>query len=107
MGFLKKLQRALRVRAADQPLPSGSMMVNLDGTIGATTVPATYPRRLLQEVGNGVLSLFREARAAQLPLTEVSLYFGSLHVTARELRTGVLIYFAPQTGENPHPAQTP
>ena len=50
-----------------------------------------------------MLELFREARAAQMPLAEVSLHFGSLRITARELRGGAIIFLFPQTALLPTP----
>jgi len=97
MGFLKKITRLFRSRAAIRQLPAGSLTVNRDGQIITSTVSSTYPKALLDEIGRAVLALFREARAAQLPLAEVSIHFGSLLVTARELRGGTLIYLQPQS----------
>ena len=54
-------------------------------------------RHFLHDIGRDVLELFREARAAQMPLAEISLQFGSLHITARELRGGAIIFLFPQT----------
>jgi hypothetical protein len=65
-----------------------------------TTVASAYPRALLNEIGTGVQSLFREARDAQIPLAEVSLHFGSLRITAREIRGGAIIFLAPQTARS-------
>jgi len=101
MGFLKKLLQGFRSRAAVQQLPAGSMTVDRDGLVIVTTVSSTYPKDLLNEIGDDVLSLFREARAAQMPLAEVSLHFGSLRITARELRGGALIFLSPQTAHSP------
>ena len=97
MGFLKKLSRLFRSRAAIRQLPLGSMTVDRDGQIVTTTVSSAYPRTLLREIGQNVLVLFREARAAQMPLAEVSIHFGSLHITAREMRGGAIIFLFPQT----------
>ena len=94
MGFLKRLFRG---RASVQQLPAGTITVNRDGQIVTSTVASTYPKNLLLDIGADVLVLFREARAAQMPLTEVSLHFGSLHITARELRGGAIIFLFPQT----------
>lgn len=94
MGFLK---RFFRSHAAVQPLPSGSLTVDRNGTIVTSTVSSAYPRNLLRDIARDVLQLFREARAAQLPLAEVRLQFGSLHITARELRGGAVIFLLPQT----------
>jgi hypothetical protein len=102
MGFLKKLWQSFRSRAAVQQLPAGSMTVDRDGVVIITTVSSAYPRALLDEIGGGVLSLFQEARAAQMPLSEVSLHFGSLRITARELRGGAIIFLFPQSAVPTH-----
>ena len=100
MGFLKKI---LGARAAVQQLPTGTLTVNRQGDIVASTVSSAYPRNLLHGISNDVLELFREARAAQMPLAEVSLHFGSLRITARELRGGAIIFLFPQTALPPTP----
>jgi len=71
-----------------------------------STVSSAYPKDLLRDIGAEVLVLFREARAAQMPLAEVGLRFGSLHITARELRGGAVIFLLPQTALLPTPAFT-
>ena len=96
MGFLKKISRLFRSHAAVRQLPLGSMTVDRDGQVITSTVSSTYPKALLREIGRDVLSLFREARTAQLPLSEVSIHFGSLRITARELRGGAIIFLFPQ-----------
>ena len=53
--------------------------------------------------GRDVLELLREARTAQIPLTEVSLHFGSLRITARELRGGAIIFLFPQSRRSATP----
>ena len=60
---------------------------------------------LLQEIGRNVLVLFREARAAQMPLAEVSIHLVSLHITARELRGGAIIFLFPQSALSPLPTR--
>ena len=98
MGFLK---RFFRSRAAVQQLPAGSVTVDRDGQVVTTTVSSAYPKALLRDIVQDVLSIFREARAAQLPMAEVSLHFASLHITARELRGGAIIFLFPQTAFSP------
>jgi hypothetical protein len=97
MGFLKKINRLFRSRAAIRQLPAGSLTVNRDGQVVTSTVSSSYPRALLDEIGRAVMALFQEARSAQLPLGEVSIHFGSLLVTARELRGGMIIFLQPQS----------
>jgi hypothetical protein len=103
MGFLKKLSRLFRSRAAVQQLPAGSVTVDRDGRIVTSTVSSVYPEELLGAIGHDVLLLFREARAAQTPLAEVSIHFASLRITARELRGGAIIFLFPQTALSPMP----
>jgi hypothetical protein len=100
MGFLKKISQRFRSGAAIRLLPQGSMTVDRDGQIVTSTVPSVYPKTLLQEIGRDVLVLFREARTAQMPLAEVSIHFGSLRITARELRGGAVIFLFPQTAHS-------
>ena len=101
MGFLNKL---FGDRAAVQQLPTGTITVDRQGHIVTSTVSSAFPKNLLQDIGRDVLGLFREARAAQMPLAEVSLHFGSLRITARELRGGAIIFLFPQTALLPTPA---
>lgn len=100
MGFLKKMFGGL---ATVQQLPTGSVTVDRDGRIVTSTVSSAYPKKFLQDIGRDVLELFSEARAAQMPLAEVGLYFGSLRITARELRGGAIIFLIPQTALMPTP----
>ena len=100
MGFLKKIFGG---RAAVQQLPTGTIAVDRQGHIVTSTVSSAFPKNLLQGIGRDVLELFREARAAQMPLAEVSLHFGSLRITARELRGGAIIFLFPQTALLPTP----
>ncbi|MGD0209093.1 MAG: hypothetical protein ABSC89_15965 [Verrucomicrobiota bacterium] len=103
MGFLK---RFFRSRAAVQQLPAGSVAVDRDGHVVTYTVSSAYPKELLHDIGQEVLSLFREARAAQMPLAEVSIHFASLHITARELRGGAIIFLFPQAAFSPITTQS-
>ena len=103
MGFLKRLFHFRRSRAAVQQLPTGSIAVDRDGNVVTSTVSSAYPKALLHEIGRGVLTLFREARETQMPLAEVSIYFVSLRITARELRGGAVIFLFPQSALSPMP----
>jgi hypothetical protein len=100
MGFLKKLFGG---RPGVQQLPTGTITVDRDGQVVTSTVSSAYPKNFLQNIGTDVLELFREARIAQMPLAEVSLHFGSLRITARELRGGAIIFLFPKTALMPMP----
>ena len=105
MGFLKKLFGG---KADIQQLPAGTVTVDRHGNVVTSTVSSTYSKTLLRQIGGDVLELFREARHAQMPLAEVSLHFGSLRITARELRGGAIIFLFPQTAmlATPTPARS-
>ena len=93
MGFIRLFSKT---RAAVQRLPSGSMTVDRDGNVVATTVSSVYPRSVLREIAGEVLSVFREARAAQIPLAEFNLHFATLRITAREMRGGAIVFLSPK-----------
>ena len=101
MGFLKKIKRWFRSRAAIQHLPVGSITVDRAGQIVSSTVSSAYPVEVLQAVGKEVLALLHEAHVAQMPLAEVSIHFAVLRITARELRGGAIIFLFPQTALSP------
>lgn len=100
MGLLNKL---FGTQAAVQQLPAGTLTVDRQGHIITSTVSSAFPESLLAGIGRDVLELLREARAAQMPLAEVSLHLGSLRITARELRGGAIIFLFPQTALSPTP----
>jgi hypothetical protein len=74
--------------------------VDRRGHVVTATVSSAYPLALLNEIGLGVQTLFTEARASQITLTELSLNFGSLRITARELRGGAIIFLNAQTARS-------
>lgn len=92
MGLLKLFTRP---RASVQLLPSGSMTLDRSGNILATTVSSSFSPELLGEIGSLITGLFKSAAAAQLPVNELRLQFASLHITARELRGGAVIFLSP------------
>jgi hypothetical protein len=100
MGILKTLFGG---QASVQQLPAGTVTVDRQGQIITSTVSSTFPEALLQAIGRDVLELFKEARAGQMPLAEVSLHFVSLRITARELRGGAIIFLFPQAASSTTP----
>ena len=83
-----------------QLLPSGSMTVDRNGEILASTVSSSTSPELLQEIGLHVLALFKSAAATQVPLSRLTLQFASLQITARELRGGAIIFLSPKHSYN-------
>jgi len=97
MGILNKIFGA---QASVQQLPAGTVTVDRQGEIITSTVSSTFPVPLVQAIAKDMLELFREARAGQMPLAEVSLHFSSLRITARELRGGAIVFMFPQTASS-------
>jgi hypothetical protein len=93
MGFLSLFSKP---SPGVQVLPSGTLTVDRNNQILATTVSSACSPEVLQEIGDQVLTLFRQARKAQLPFSELTLHFSSLKITARELRGGAIIFLAPK-----------
>jgi hypothetical protein len=78
-------------------LPSGAFALDQDGQIVVSTLPQNFPQTEMREIGARVLSFFRGAQKAQMPLHELNVYYPTLKVTARSLRGGALIFLSPQT----------
>jgi hypothetical protein len=78
-------------------LPTGSFTMDRYGTVLVSKVPSNYPAELVRHIGQQVLAVFRDAAAAQLPLSELCIRYPSLRITARELRGGALVFLSPRT----------
>jgi len=76
-------------------LPSGSFTVDREGRVLVGTLPSSFPATLVSDVARQVLSTFRDAAAAQLPLSEITINYPSLRISARELRGGAIVYLSP------------
>jgi hypothetical protein len=91
MGFLNLFSRAAPTLLR---LPSGSFTMDREGAVLVRTLPSSYPTELVEVIGEQMIAAFREASAAQLPLSEIVVNYSSLKVTARELRGGVIVFLA-------------
>lgn len=100
MGFLNLFSKS---SPGVQILPSGTLTVDRNNHILATTVTSACPEEVLQDIGDQILILFRQARKSQLPLSELTIHFSSLKITARELRGGAIIFLAPKHTFNAAP----
>jgi len=98
MDFLKLFGKPV---SAPSRLPSGSFTVDRDGEVLVSTLPQSFPATVMREIGRHVAQTFREAQAAQLPLSEVIVHYASLKLTARDLRGGAIVFLAPQTPMDP------
>jgi hypothetical protein len=77
-------------------LPSGSFTVDASGRVLVSTVPHSFSQQHMDEISSTVLSIFREAEKAALPLSELVVRYDSLKITARELRGGAIIFLKPK-----------
>lgn len=86
------------------PLPSGSFTVGRDGTIVASTISSSFPRRHVQDIARVVLGSFALAQDAGLPLSDLNIEFPTLRISARELRGGALVFLIPVAVGSMEPA---
>ena len=96
MGLLNLFKKGVEEKSDSLVrLPSGSYTVNSGGKVVVSTLPRSFPQAKLQQLTDHVLRTFREAREAELPLSELAIRYASLRLTARELRGGAIIFLAP------------
>lgn len=88
--FSKSADTNLLVR-----LPSGSFTVDKTGRVLVSTLPSSFPEKLVNDIATQVQDSFREAQTAQLAISEIVIRFPTLKVIARELRGGALIFLVP------------
>jgi hypothetical protein len=81
-------------------LPSGSFTVDREGYLVSGTLPSSFPREIVQDIGRQVLEAFRESSDAQLPLSELVINYPSLRIAARELRGGAFVFLSPLSSAN-------
>lgn len=103
MGILKWFARS---KPASPKLVAGSFTVDPQCRVMTATVGSDVPKRLLEDTAREVLSLFRAARAAQMPLAGLDLQFAGLCINAVETQAGAIIYLTPQNAPaDPSPAE--
>lgn len=93
MGLLKWFSSS---RPAVHKPPSGSFTVDRHGNVMTSTVGADSPVSLLGGIAKEILLVFREARTAQMPLTEVNFDFAGLQIGARDMQGGAIIFLSPK-----------
>jgi hypothetical protein len=92
MGFLGLFEQPAK---APLKIPTGCFSLDADGRVISSTMPSSFPEEILTEIGNTVLLTIQEAHNAGLGLTEVSVHYASLRITARDLHGGALIFLNP------------
>lgn len=106
MGILKPFSRAQKPLRPER-LPSGCYTMHRGGALVASTLPSTFSRATMIEIGNVVMEAFQSAREASLALTDLHLKFSGLAITAREMRGGALVFLQPASLQLPHPHAQP
>lgn len=106
MGLLKPLSRAVRPLRPER-LPSGCFTLHRGRGLVASTLPSSFSRSTMLEIGELVVTAFQEAQETNLPLTDLNIHYSGLQISARELRGGALIFLQPATLQLPHQATEP
>jgi hypothetical protein len=96
MGILSFFSKTQPLSAEMTRLPTGSFTVDSQGRIIISTLPQTFSRGLAKDIGRLILDTFHSAQETQLPLTELSIQYSALKITARSLRGGAIIFFTPR-----------
>jgi hypothetical protein len=98
MGLMKLFARSAPPLTR---LPNGCFTLDRTGRVLVGTVPSSFPATTVREIGRRVLDTFRDAQAAQLPLAELVVHYGSLKIVARELRGGAIVFLSPKSPISP------
>ena len=84
-------------------LHSGSFSLDRTGNVLAGTLPSTFPRELVEQIGHCIAETFREAQTIQLPLDELVIHYPGLKITAREMRGGAMVFLSTPSTFAPTP----
>lgn len=80
-------------------LPSGCFTVDRKGQVVISTLPSTYPRKSIQEIGKYAIRAFELSRNADIPLSELIIHYAAIKMVAKELRGGAIVYLKPVSME--------
>ncbi len=85
------------------PSPRGSFTMDLDGNVVFSTLASTFPAQLKEQIGRAVLAAFGAAAESKVRVTEFTVQYAALRITAREMRGAVLVFLMPRGGARKHP----
>src|SRR5262245_14982063 len=94
MGFLS-IFKAPKTQGPP-PLPSGSYTVDREGKVVTSTISSAVAGQTLEQISAQVLQTFKDAKQAELNMTEFSITMGAMNIKARELRGGAIIFLSPR-----------
>ncbi len=92
MGLLKRNTPGGELRR----LPTGTFTVDSQGRVISSTVPQAVPAAVVQDIGRCVVSVFKGAREVNLAFSEMVAQYGTIRITAREMRGGAIIFLTPK-----------
>jgi hypothetical protein len=95
MGFLNIFSKRPTKPRAVAP-PAGTFTVDASGLVLSSTLPVSYPEELAREIGLSVIAAFRSALEAQRPLSEITVTYSGLKITARQMRGGAMVFLTPR-----------
>jgi hypothetical protein len=75
-------------------LPTGSFTIDATGKVLTSTLPQSFPKQQMVELGKTVVASFREAHDAGIVFSELVFNYAALKITAREMRGGAMIFIA-------------
>jgi DNA-binding response OmpR family regulator len=88
---------ALTVKSEDPAtFPCGNYSVTPAGQVVDSTMPASFPRVIMEVIAKVIISAFASARDLENSLTEIAADFPGLEVRARDTDHGAIIFITPQ-----------
>ncbi|HOW67165.1 MAG TPA: hypothetical protein P5186_21535 [Candidatus Paceibacterota bacterium] len=94
MGFLGFISKR-KAKTGLTRLPTGSFTVDRESRILVSTLPQNFPMARVEQIGRAVVTAFRQAAEAQIPLQTITFQYAALKITARELRGGAIVFLHP------------
>lgn len=88
-------------------LPSGCFTLHRGGELAGSTLPGSFSLDKIHEIGRVVMAVFKQAHGNGLLLTDVHIHYSGLHIAARDLRGGALVFLTPATMALPRQLSTP
>src|SRR6185503_12407705 len=90
MGFVTQYFIKPYKRPLVQP-PAGSFLIDAAGQIFSSTLPSSFPIEDIKFIGQTILTAFKQAAAAEIPLRELFVQFEQVKLKARHLPSGALV----------------
>ena len=76
--------------------PQGCCTYDTKGRILTSTLPSSFPREMVQLIGNDVLAAFKAAASAGTPLQELTVSYPTLTIRASLRRSSAAVFLIPR-----------